>query len=63
MNAIPFKELKITYYYGGRLRLSKSWRADKTVCPNGKLYYVTDGSVEIRAGGNDFYGRKHPLLF
>lgn len=61
MNAIPFKELKVSYYYGGRLRLSKSWRADKTVCPNGKLYYVTDGSVEIRAGENLYQVGKNEM--
>lgn len=61
MDATPFKELKITYYYGGRLKLNESLRADKTVCPNGKLYYVTDGSVEIRAGGKSYSVEKNEM--
>lgn len=44
-------ETKITYYYGDYTVLSERWKASGSKSGSSRLYYVTDGEIEIEYGG------------
>ncbi len=46
-----FKETKITYYYGDFTNLKQTWRANDVACGTSRIYYVTDGEIEIEYDG------------
>ncbi len=45
MNNLFSESATAIYHYGGKAILTPSWHDKNVICPNSKIYYVTDGEI------------------
>lgn len=62
MNGNLYESVTTTYQIGGYQSLTDLWRDKNVFCPNNKLYYVTDGEIEVKTKQGVFIAKKGDMV-
>ena len=52
------KGLTVNFHHGSLTKLNLSWHDKNVICPNSKIYYVTDGEICVTTDKGEFIARR-----
>lgn len=57
MQEIHNDTLTVTYHHGSYITLTSDWHDKNIICPNSKIYYVTEGEICVETGNRKYTAR------
>lgn len=62
MNKLLNKPLFVSFECGGKIKLNPAWNTKNVICPENKLFYITDGELIVETENAKYIGKKGDMM-